>query len=116
MHIQTAASKIKRNELDKKIVEVGPGDNFNTEIFPQFISKNMRYKCSILLCTYIGLSKKRCPHGLPPCITYKFIERNQIELHLMHHGENLYKCQHCDYIDFNRVYMETHMRNTHLLV
>jgi len=32
----------------------------------------------------------------------------------MHHGENLYKCQYCDYIDFNRVEMKTHMRNTHL--
>lgn len=33
----------------------------------------------------------------------------------MHHGENLYKCQYCDYIDFNRNEMKTHMRNSHLL-
>jgi len=33
----------------------------------------------------------------------------------MHHGSNLYRCQYCDYIDFNRIEMRTHMRNTHLL-
>lgn len=56
----------------------------------------------------------RCPHCLPPCIVSKFVERNQIEFHLMHHGANLYRCQYCQYIDFNRVEMRTHMRNTHL--
>lgn len=56
----------------------------------------------------------RCPHCLPPCIISKFVERNQIEFHLMHHGANLYRCQYCQYIDFNRVEMRTHMRNTHL--
>lgn len=40
---------------------------------------------------------------------------NKIEFHLMHHSENLYSCQYCDYIDFNRNEMKTHMRNTHLL-
>lgn len=39
---------------------------------------------------------------------------NEIDFHLMHHGENLYSCQYCDYIDFNRIEMRTHMRNTHL--
>ncbi|CAH1712108.1 unnamed protein product [Aphis gossypii] len=116
--------KMKRDELDKKIVEVAPDDNINTEIFPKFIPKNMRYKCSIPLCDYTGLTEERlkthisvlhssyecytCPHCLPPCETSKIVE------HLMHHGENLYKCQYCDYIDFNRVEMKTHMRNTHL--
>lgn len=33
----------------------------------------------------------------------------------MHHSENLYSCQYCDYIDFNRNEMKKHMRNTHLL-
>jgi len=32
----------------------------------------------------------------------------------MHHSENLYSCQYCDYIDFNRDEMKTHMRLTHL--
>ncbi|KAL4143321.1 hypothetical protein QTP88_005667 [Uroleucon formosanum] len=122
--------KMKRDELDKKIVEVAPDGNLNTEIFPQFIPKNMRYKCSIPLCTYTGVTedmlKKHisilhpsyqcyiCPHCLPPCIISKVVERNQIEFHLMHHGENLYRCQYCEYIDFNRVEMRTHMRNIHL--
>ncbi|CAI6364719.1 unnamed protein product [Macrosiphum euphorbiae] len=122
--------KIKRDELDKKIVEVAPDDNLNTEIFPQFIPKNMRFKCSVTSCTYTGVTedmlKKHisilhpthecyiCPHCLPPCIISKFVERNQIEFHLMHHGANLYRCQYCQYIDFNRVEMRTHMRNTHL--
>lgn len=48
---------MKRDELDKKIVEVAPDDNLNTEIFPQFIPKNMRYKCSIPLCTYTGMTE-----------------------------------------------------------
>lgn len=33
----------------------------------------------------------------------------------MHHGENLYGCQYCDYIDFNRSEMKIHMRKNHLL-
>lgn len=122
--------KIKRDELDKKIVEVTPDDSLNTEIFPKFIPKNMRYKCSVTRCTYTGMTedmlKKHisilhpthecyiCPHCVPPCIISKFVERNQIEFHLMHHGGNLYRCQYCEYIDFNRVEMRTHMRNTHL--
>lgn len=32
----------------------------------------------------------------------------------MHHGENLYSCQYCNYIDFNRIEMRTHMINAHL--
>lgn len=32
----------------------------------------------------------------------------------MHHGENLYSCQYCTYIHFNRIEMKTHMRNVHL--
>lgn len=32
----------------------------------------------------------------------------------MHHGENLYSCQYCNYIDFNRIELRAHMRNTHL--
>jgi len=50
---------MKRDELDKKIVEVAPDDNINTEIFPKFIPKNMRYKCSIPLCDYTGLTEER---------------------------------------------------------
>jgi len=26
----------------------------------------------------------KCPHCLPSCITFKIVERNQIEYHLMH--------------------------------
>jgi len=48
---------MKRDELDKKIVEVTPDDSLITEIYPQFIPKNMRYKCSILLCTYTGMTE-----------------------------------------------------------
>lgn len=33
----------------------------------------------------------------------------------MHHSENLYGCQYCDYIDFNRSEMKIHMRKNHLL-
>eukprot|EP00102_Acyrthosiphon_pisum_P022313 XP_016659523.1 PREDICTED: uncharacterized protein LOC100573806 [Acyrthosiphon pisum] len=122
--------KIKRDELDKKIVEVALDDTLNTEIFPQFIPKNMRYKCSIDHCTYTGrtedMLKKHisilhpnyecyiCPHCLHPCMASKLVERKEIEFHLMHHGANLYRCQYCEYIDFNRVEMRTHMRNTHL--
>ncbi|KAE9544874.1 hypothetical protein AGLY_000417 [Aphis glycines] len=32
----------------------------------------------------------------------------------MHHGENLYKCQYYNNINFNRVDMKTHMKNAHL--
>lgn len=32
----------------------------------------------------------------------------------MYHTENLYKCQYCDYIDFNRDEMRKHMRLVHL--
>lgn len=34
----------------------------------------------------------------------------------MYHTENLYKCQYCDYIDFNRDELRKHMRNVHLLL
>jgi len=47
---------MERNEFDKKIVEVAPDDSLNTEIFPQFIPINIRYKCSIPLCTYTGMT------------------------------------------------------------
>jgi len=49
--------QIKRDEVDKKIFEVAPDDTLNTEIFPQFIPKNMRYKCSIAYCTYMGTTE-----------------------------------------------------------
>lgn len=45
---------MKIDELNKKIVEVTPDNNFNSGIFPQFIPKNLRFKCSIPLCCYIG--------------------------------------------------------------
>uniref|UniRef100_A0A2H8TXZ9 Zinc finger and BTB domain-containing protein 6 n=1 Tax=Melanaphis sacchari TaxID=742174 RepID=A0A2H8TXZ9_9HEMI len=122
--------KMKRDELDKKIVEVAPDDNFKTDVFPQFVPESKRYKCSIPLCDHICMTEEMlkthisilhsdyqcyiCPHCQPSCIISKTVERNQIEFHLMHHGENLYKCQYCEYIDFNRVEMKTHMRNTHL--
>lgn len=32
----------------------------------------------------------------------------------MHHSENLYRCQYCDYIDFNRDEMRAHMRKAHM--
>lgn len=32
----------------------------------------------------------------------------------MHHSENLYRCQYCVYIDFNRDEMRAHMRKSHL--
>jgi hypothetical protein len=50
--------QMKRDELDKKIVEVAPDDHFKTEIFPQFVPKNMRYKCSIPLCNYTGMTEE----------------------------------------------------------
>jgi len=49
--------QIKRDELDKKIVEVTPDESLNTEIFPKFIPKNMRYKCSVTRCTYTGMTE-----------------------------------------------------------
>lgn len=57
----------------------------------------------------------RCPHCLPSCIISKTVELNEIEFHLLHHDANLYRCQYCEYIDFNRVEMRRHMRDTHLL-
>lgn len=56
----------------------------------------------------------RCPH-CPPERVDKEVDLNKIEFHLLHHSENLYGCQYCDYIDFNRDEMRTHMRNIHLL-
>lgn len=32
----------------------------------------------------------------------------------MYHTENLYKCQYCNYIDFNREEIRKHLRNAHL--
>jgi len=56
----------------------------------------------------------RCPHCIPSSTINNVVELNNMEFHLMHHSENLYKCQYCDYIDFNRNEMKTHMRLTHL--
>lgn len=55
----------------------------------------------------------RCPH-CPPDFLDRVVDLDKIEFHLMHHGENLYGCQYCDYIDFNRNEMKVHMRNYHL--
>jgi len=50
--------QIESDELDKKIIEVVlPDNNMKTEIFPQLIQKNMRYKCSITLCTFTGMTE-----------------------------------------------------------
>lgn len=43
----------------------------------------------------------------------RVVELNKIKFHLLHHSENLYKCQYCDHIDFNRNEMKAHMRNIH---
>jgi len=48
---------MKRDELDKKIIELVLVDDFNADIFPQFIPINIRYKCSIPLCTYTGITE-----------------------------------------------------------
>lgn len=45
------------DELNKKIVEVAPRDEFNVSQFPPFIPKNIRYKCSVTSCTYIGMTQ-----------------------------------------------------------
>ncbi|XP_025411013.1 uncharacterized protein LOC112683957 isoform X4 [Sipha flava] len=120
--------KMKTDEINKKIVEVALEDNLKIDSYPQFISKNIRYKCSIP-CTYTCITEHMlkshiliihpdsqfyiCPH-CPQNSTLAKVELNQIELHLMHHSENLYRCQYCDYIDFNRNEMRAHMRKSHL--
>lgn len=57
----------------------------------------------------------RCPHCAPDCIISRVVSLHTVEFHLMLHGENLYHCQYCKYIDFNRDEMRTHMRKSHLL-
>jgi len=47
-------------------------------------------------------------------LNVKNLDLNKLEHHLMLHGENLYRCQYCDYIDFNRTEMRVHMRMKHL--
>lgn len=75
-----------------------------------FVSKLFFLNIVIFVLFYIF----RCPHCKPESPT-KIVELNNIEFHLLHHGENLYKCQYCDYIDFNRDEMKIHMRHIHLL-
>lgn len=48
---------MKRDELDKKIVEVDPDKNLNIDIFPQFIPKNIQFKCPIPLCISTNITK-----------------------------------------------------------
>lgn len=57
----------------------------------------------------------RCPHCPSVAVgsQTRAIELNKIKFHLLHHSENLYKCQYCDHIDFNRDEMRAHMRNIH---
>lgn len=47
---------MKIDELSKKIVEVAPRDKLNMELFPGFFPKNIRYKCSVPSCSYIGMT------------------------------------------------------------
>lgn len=47
-------------------------------------------------------------------LSAKTLDLNKLEHHLMLHGENLYGCEYCDYIDFNRSEMRVHMRKKHL--
>lgn len=56
----------------------------------------------------------RCPHCTSRSITSKFVNLDKIGFHLMHHGDNLYKCQYCDYIHFNQDEIKAHMRCVHL--
>ncbi|VVC35861.1 Zinc finger C2H2-type,Zinc finger, RING/FYVE/PHD-type [Cinara cedri] len=125
------SEKTKIDELNLKIVELFPINDLNTELFPKLIPKNKRFQCSEgtcnqqffldvdLLKTHMSIIHKDyqfylCPHCPPNSIQTKEVKINNIELHLMYHTENLYKCQYCDYIDFNRNEMRKHMRNVHL--
>jgi hypothetical protein len=47
---------MKTDEINKKIVEVALEDNLKIDSYPQFISKNIRYKCSIP-CTYTCITE-----------------------------------------------------------
>ncbi|VVC37522.1 Zinc finger C2H2-type [Cinara cedri] len=125
------SEKTKVDKLNTKIVEVSPINNLNTELFPQFIPKNKLFQCSEgtcnqqfflnadLLKTHMSIIHEDfqfylCPHCQPNSITTKEVKINNIDFHLLHHTENLFKCQYCDYIDFNRDEMRKHMRKTHL--
>lgn len=53
----------------------------------------------------------RCPHC--PETFDRVIDLHKIGFHLMHHSENLFKCQYCEYIHYDKKEIKTHMRNTH---
>lgn len=55
----------------------------------------------------------RCPHCPTNSIQTKEVKIDDIDFHLLCHTENLYKCQYCDYIDFNRVELRKHMTKVH---
>lgn len=61
-------------ELNKKIVEVDFQGNLNLELYPPFVPKNRRYKCSIPSCTYTGMTedmlKKHISILHPDCQCY----------------------------------------------
>jgi len=48
---------MKIDELNKKVIEVTPQDNLNMSLYPKYIPKNKLYKCSVVSCTYTGVSE-----------------------------------------------------------
>ncbi|VVC45886.1 Zinc finger C2H2-type,Zinc finger, RING/FYVE/PHD-type [Cinara cedri] len=123
--------KTRVEEWNKKIVVKSPINNLRDELFPQFIPQNIRFQCPKENCnqqflwnvdslkTHISIIHKDykfylCPHCSPNSIHTREVKLDNIDFHLLCHTENLYKCQYCNYIDFNRVEMRKHMRNVHL--
>ncbi|XP_050525201.1 uncharacterized protein LOC126896453 isoform X2 [Daktulosphaira vitifoliae] len=121
--------KIKNNELNKRIIEKLIPSDQDLSMIPDFVPKNKRYKCSIPSCSYLGINedmlKKHisilhpeyqcyiCPHC--PAMLDRVVDLNKIGFHLLHHSENLFKCQYCEYIHYDRKEIKAHIRNTHLV-
>lgn len=45
------------DEINMKIVEIHDLDNLNKDLYPTFIPKDKRYKCSIPLCDFLALTE-----------------------------------------------------------
>lgn len=48
---------MKIDDINKKIVEVAPQNHHTIHLYPQFIPKNKRYKCSMFSCLYIAVTE-----------------------------------------------------------
>lgn len=48
---------MKIDDINKKIVEVAPQNHQKIKLYPQFIPKNKRYKCSMLSCPYTAVTE-----------------------------------------------------------